>query len=300
MTMTSVTAALFIGQFFSLPAGAQDNVFVTDSNALFMSALAAEHGEGVPKDLLMAAKLYCDAARQGHAQAQFNLGWMYANGRGVPRDDAVAAQLFLMASSAGSAQALNMLRVVGPPSTDLLECLREKTPANENGDVLTRNDRDTLLAEALPHQRDIIELVFALAPEYQVNPKLAIAVIKAESAFNINARSSKNALGLMQLIPATAARFNVKNAFDPVQNIRGGLAYLRWLLAYFRGDVALVAAGYNAGEGAVDKYHGVPPYKETQGYVKIILSLFRSGEHPYDANIIDASPVIHPSKNNAR
>ena len=138
MTMTSVTAALFIGQLFSFPARAQDNVIVTDSNALFMSALAAEHGEGVPKDLLMAAKLYCEAARQGHTQAQFNLGWMYANGRGVPRDDAVAAQFFLMASSAGSAQALNMLRVVGPPATDLIECLRERLPVNDSGNVLRK------------------------------------------------------------------------------------------------------------------------------------------------------------------
>jgi soluble lytic murein transglycosylase-like protein len=149
-----------------------------------------------------------------------------------------------------------------------------------------------LLAEALPQQRGIIELVFKLAPEYQVNPKLALAVITAESAFNVNARSAKNAQGLMQLIPETAARFNVKNAFDPVQNIRGGLAYLRWLLAYFRGDVALVAAGYNAGEGAVDRYRGVPPYRETQGYVKSILSLFKSREHPYDSSISDASPLL--------
>ena len=96
----------------------------------------------------------------------------------------------------------------------------------------------------------------------------------------------------MQLIPETAARFNVKNAFDPVQNIRGGLAYLRWLLAYFRGDVTLVAAGYNAGEGAVDKYRGVPPYRETHGYVKNILGLFRKLQHPYDATVTDASPMI--------
>jgi soluble lytic murein transglycosylase-like protein len=183
-----------------------------------------------------------------------------------------------------------MLRVVGAPAAELLECLREKLPPPQLTEV--EDVTESLLADASPNQRAIIELVLRLAPEYQVNPKLAIAVIKAESAFNINARSTKNALGLMQLIPETAARFNVKNAFDPVQNIRGGLAYLRWLLAYFRGDVALVAAGYNAGEGAVDRYRGIPPYRETQGYVKSILSLFKSTEHPYDPSIIDPSPAM--------
>jgi soluble lytic murein transglycosylase-like protein len=264
-----------------------------DPNTLFAAALVAEHGEGVPKDFLKAAELYCEAARLGHTQAQFNLGWMYANGRGVPRNDAIAAQLFGMASRAGSEQALNMLRVVGAPAAGLLECLREKLPPAPTVEVLLQDDRALLLAGALPNQREIIELVFRLAPEYQVNPKLALAVISAESAFNINARSPKNALGLMQLIPETAARFNVKNAFDPVQNIRGGLAYLRWLLAYFRGDVALVAAGYNAGEGAVDKYRGIPPYRETQGYVKSILGVFKSREHPYDSSISGSSPVLH-------
>ena len=96
--------------------------------------------------------------------------------------------------------------------------------------------------------------------------------------------SPKNAQGLMQLIPETSARFNVKKPFDPVQNIRGGLAYLRWLLAYFRGDVTLVAAAYNAGEGTVERYRGVPPYAETRAYVQRIKRHFRKDEHPYDAD----------------
>ena len=92
----------------------------------------------------------------------------------------------------------------------------------------------------------------------------------------------------MQLIPETASRFNVKDSFDPVENIKGGLAYLRWLLAYYRGNVALAVAGYNAGEGAVDRYKGVPPYKETQNYVRRILSSSRT-EHPFDAGVAAAS-----------
>jgi soluble lytic murein transglycosylase-like protein len=96
----------------------------------------------------------------------------------------------------------------------------------------------------------------------------------------------------MQLIPETAQRFNVRDAFDPVQNIRGGMAYLRWLLAYFEGDVVLATAGYNAGEGAVERYKGVPPYRETREYVKRIQSLFRKTEHRYDQNVTTPSPVL--------
>lgn len=96
----------------------------------------------------------------------------------------------------------------------------------------------------------------------------------------------------MQLIPETAVRFNVTKPFDPEQNIRGGLAYLRWLLAYFKGDVALVAAAYNAGEGTVNRFGGIPPYPETQGYVKRIKEIFKREEHPFDPAITTPSPEL--------
>ena len=96
----------------------------------------------------------------------------------------------------------------------------------------------------------------------------------------------------MQLTPATAVRFNVKNAFNASQNIKGGVKYLRWLLSYFRGDVALSVAAYNAGEGAVDKYHGVPPYAETKAYVKKVMALYQSPRHDFDASLTDASPAL--------
>ncbi|HRO28060.1 MAG TPA: lytic transglycosylase domain-containing protein [Gammaproteobacteria bacterium] len=107
----------------------------------------------------------------------------------------------------------------------------------------------------------------AAAAEFGVEEAIVRAIMHAESAYNPNALSRAGAQGLMQLMPATAARFGVTNAFDPGQNIRGGVEYLAWLLRRFNGDLTLAAAGYNAGEGAVDRHKGVPPYNETQRYV---------------------------------
>ena len=143
---------------------------------------------------------------------------------------------------------------------------------------------------ATADQKRIMAIVMRLAPQYGVHPGLAYAVIRAESNFNPLAVSEKNAQGLMQLIPETAARFNVTQPLDPEQNIRGGLAYLRWLLAYFKGEGALVVAAYNAGEGAVDRYQGVPPFPETQGYVRRIQEVFNLQRHPFDARVTAPSP----------
>jgi hypothetical protein len=103
---------------------------------------------------------------------------------------------------------------------------------------------------------------------HAVDPALVRAVMHAESAFNPNAVSRAGAQGLMQLSPATASRFGVESAFDPAQNVAGGVAYLAWLMKRFDGDMERVAAGYNAGEGAVDRYQGIPPYEETMRYVE--------------------------------
>ncbi len=101
-----------------------------------------------------------------------------------------------------------------------------------------------------------------------LDPDLIHAIILAESAYNERARSAKGAMGLMQLIPATAKRFNVDDPWDPAQNIKGGSSYLKWLMNHFDNDLDLVLAAYNAGEGAVEKYgRSIPPYKETQRYV---------------------------------
>lgn len=106
----------------------------------------------------------------------------------------------------------------------------------------------------------------------EVSPALVLAVIAVESAGRIDAESHAGAQGLMQLMPGTAKRFGVSNSLDPKQNIRGGVAYLDWLLKEFNRDPVLALAGYNAGEGAVAKHSGVPPFKETRAYVPKVLA----------------------------
>lgn len=250
--------------------------------SLRIEGKAYEYGEnGTRKDPEKALKLYCEAARLGDMEAQYNLGWMLANGRGVARDDASAAYFFAMAAKQGDALSIRMLRQVGDPVSKPPPCLVD---AEAEGHDIVDN--------ALPQHQKVLGLVQQLAPQYGVSPRLAMAIMRTESNFNPTAVSPKNAQGLMQLIPETAERFNVKKPFDPEQNIRGGLAYLRWLLAYFQGNIALVAAGYNAGEGAVNRYAGIPPYAETQGYVKRIRELFRRDDHPFDSTVTPPSPEL--------
>lgn len=271
------------------PAQAQDSAQATPlAVQIRLDAIAAEHGEGVARNPLEAARLYCQSAYLGDAIAQYNLGWMHANGRGIPRDDAAAAYFFHAAAEQGLDGAQRMLRIVGelPPQTP--ECMRDPAPAalDDTDPSLTRVDY-TLIAPRKIHQ-----LVMRLAPQFKIDPQLALAIMAAESNFNPQAVSPKNAQGLMQLIPATSERFNVRNPYDPAQNIRGGLSYLRWLLAYFEGDVSLVAAAYNSGEGTVERYRGVPPYKETRHYVKRILASVGTRAHPFDHKITSPSLAL--------
>jgi len=121
---------------------------------------------------------------------------------------------------------------------------------------------------------ELIALVDEIAQREGVDTHLARAIIQAESAFNYKARSRVGALGLMQLMPSTAERFGVLDPFDPRQNISGGVKYLKWLHDYYSGDLTRVVAAYNAGEGAVNRHKGVPPFRETRAYVPKVLDLY--------------------------
>lgn len=264
-------------------------------------AVKYEHAEGVKKDYAKAAELYCRAARSGNADAQFALGWMYANGRGVPRDDGVAAQLIAMAADQGHAHAQDMRQYIHSSTpSPLPACLLPDKPQaqderidEERGRQYAKNGHLRVIVEETFFPRGpIYDLVYKLSSDYEVDPKLVLAVITVESGFNARAISPRNAQGLMQLLPETALRFRVKNAFDPKDNIKGGLAYLQWLLAYFKGDVRLVLAAYNSGERTVEKYRGIPPYPETQDYVKRITQMYRSPTHPYKAGLVQEAPFL--------
>lgn len=255
-----------------------------DPRAMTELALKYGHAEGVPKDLQRANALYCNAAKQGYAEAQFRLGWVYANGRGVQRDDAVAGELFAMAAELGHEHAIKLLKYI-PKRADgrLPSCLLPDP---------TLNPAPGIPEATVKNHSELEQLVHRFAPQYAVDPELALAVVSVESAFNPMAVSPKNALGLMQLIPETAERFGVKRVFNPTENIKGGLAYLRWLLAFFQGDVPLVVAAYNAGERAVEKYRGIPPYPETRDYVRKVTGLYKKAKHPYQPEVVAPSPIM--------
>ena len=123
-------------------------------------------------------------------------------------------------------------------------------------------------------------IIFEAGEKQGIDPRFLHAVIWQESKYKLRARSHAGAQGLMQLMPDTAKRFGCDDPHDPVENIEAGTKYLSWLLKRFEGNVQLALAGYNAGEGSVDKYDGIPPYDETQNYVKIISKRYGKTYHP--------------------
>jgi hypothetical protein len=256
-------------------AGAAAEDSLAKAKALRLAAERYEHGRGVKQDYAAAYRNYCQAALLGDPLSAYSLGWMYFNGRGLPRAAGLAVGWFQRAAKTGDVYAARMLvRYRGTAPREDPDCVPTEPPPP------IRMAAKSLTLSANPTRRLVETWVNQIAPQYAVDPELVLAVIQAESGFNPSALSSKNAQGLMQLIPATAQRFGVKEPWDPLENIKGGVAYLHWLLRHFAGNVEWTLAAYNAGERTVEEYHGVPPYRETRNYVKRILAAYPKSEHP--------------------
>lgn len=277
-------------------AGAEEpGPVLADESPRVAGLMTAARADEQARDHTLAAQHYCEAAREGSAEAMFRLGRLYSVGLGVKRDNATAASLLGAASRLGHAGAQQMLgdlpvpEGLAPDCDKLLVVDAGKTASAEVPQPRSTAHYASTLA---PEKRKLVKVIETLAARYKVDPRLVLAVITAESGFDAAAVSPKNAQGLMQLIPETAERFNVADPLHPEQNLKGGIAYLRWLLAYFRGDVQLALAGYNAGERAVDRYRGVPPYEETRAYVKRVLDLYPLATHPYEDGLVAPSVTV--------
>ena len=147
-------------------------------------------------------------------------------------------------------------------------------------DWMARSFRPNPAAVPARAPEEIDGLLEQTASRFKVDPELVRAIVRVESDFDPKAVSSKGAMGLMQLVPATAQRFGVENPFDPKQNLEGGVNYLKHLLELFGGDLGLSLAAYNAGEHSVQRYGGIPAFAETRNYVRKVRNLYQTGDAP--------------------
>jgi len=154
---------------------------------------------------------------------------------------------------------------------------------------------DAGLSSASVHaSKNIDQLVEETASRFQLDPELIHAIIRVESGYDPKAVSSKGAMGLMQLVPATAQRFGVADPFDPKQNLAGGANYLKYLLGLFGGDLSLSLAAYNAGEHSVQRSGGIPAIAETQNYVRKVTNIYQPGDPSRKGKIIPKEPPKAP------
>lgn len=150
--------------------------------------------------------------------------------------------------------------------------IKNKAAEKVNASLYTSQIPSNININKRPSKNEILGIINEVSNKYDVDPKLIEALVKQESGFNPNAKSKAGALGLMQLMPATAKGLGVTDPMDVRQNVEGGVKYVKSMLDRFNGNIILALAAYNAGPNAVKRYDGVPPYKETQNYVRAILS----------------------------
>jgi len=207
--------------------------------------------------------------------------------------------------------ACGVLLVVFLPGSSCLLAYQIAALTEQNGQTVYVNanparppSSQTEVKQAFSSPAKFNSIINKVSTHYKVDPKLIHAMIRVESDYDPKAVSSKGAMGLMQLIPATARRFGVQNPFDPGQNIRGGVSYLKYLLHLFGGNVPLSLAAYNAGEETVIRSGGIPAIPETEHYVRAITHLYHSknvglvqatatNNLPPVVRYVDAQGVIH-------
>ncbi len=292
------TASLFLLLVATAAAGAPARVDSYLEAPRVAAALeqgrAAELGIGIRKNHLLAVALYCDAGTMGSPEGFFRVGRLLASGPRALRNAAVANAYLALAARLGSHEAVRYYdpKVENAPIGD--GCGALAGAAEIEG-----FDLDGFLGRQAPAKQRIALFIRNTAHQYNVDPRLALAIAMAESNFDAGAVSPQNAQGVMQLIPATQARFGVTRPFDPEQNIRGALAYLKWLNTRFAGDWRLIAAAYNSGEGAVERFGGIPPYPETQRYVRRVLHFAgfssRARADPAGQGIVGRGSAGHPA-----
>ncbi|EKP0311425.1 lytic transglycosylase domain-containing protein [Aeromonas veronii] len=230
---------------------------------------AAQHSGNLQK----AIALYCVAASTGNPEGYFRIGRLLATGPASVRSAKMANSYLAMAMRLGNQQASRYYnpRVGNAPMGDQCGVGMRGGQGSYFALPSTPFNVEAYLARQSPGKQKLATMLRHAAKRHQVDVRLVLAIAIAESNLESRAVSAKNAQGVMQLIPETQQRFGVTQPFDPAQNIKGGVSYLKWLDRRFDGDWVLISAAYNAGEKAVERYGGIPPYDETQEYVKRVL-----------------------------
>ncbi|WP_429055148.1 lytic transglycosylase domain-containing protein [Aeromonas jandaei] len=230
---------------------------------------AAQHSGNLQK----AIALYCVAASTGNPEGYFRIGRLLATGPASVRSAKMANSYLAMAMRLGNQQASRYYnpRVGNAPMGDQCGVGMRGGQVSYFALPSTPFNVEAYLARQSPGKQKLATMLRHAAKRHQVDVRLVLAIAIAESNLESRAVSAKNAQGVMQLIPETQQRFGVTQPFDPAQNIKGGVSYLKWLDRRFDGDWVLISAAYNAGEKAVERYGGIPPYDETREYVKRVL-----------------------------